>query len=149
LPREPFAAFFALSDEELASRGARRCIADKKPGFPCRVSLVDAEQGERVILLPYQYHDVASPYRASGPIYVREHAQQATPEINEIPDAIRRRLLSVRGYDHSGFMIDCEVTEGRELQEKIDRFFADSRVAYLHLHNARPGCYSCRVDRIP
>jgi hypothetical protein len=52
LPVEPFASFFRLSDAELMQRGARRCVADKKPGFPCRVSLVDAEPGERVILLP-------------------------------------------------------------------------------------------------
>jgi hypothetical protein len=33
------------------------------------------------------------------------------------------------------------------LEEVIARFFADPQVAYLHLHNARPGCYNCRVDR--
>ena len=30
---------------------------------------------------------------------------------------------------------------------QVDRFFGDPRVRYLHLHNARPGCYNCRVDR--
>jgi hypothetical protein len=148
LPAEPFAAFFKMDDEQLATHGARRQIADAKPGYPCRVSLVDAEPGERLILLPYQHHDVASPYRSSGPIYVRENAKQAEPKTNEVPDAIRRRLLSIRAYDANGFMLDAEVAEGRELEDKISGYFADSRVAYLHLHNARPGCYSCRVDRV-
>jgi hypothetical protein len=97
--------------------------------------------------LPHRHHDVASPYRAAGPIYVREQAERAQPAVNEVPDAVRRRLLSVRAYDHAGFMVDADVTEGSELEGAIDRFFADPKVAYLHVHNARPGCYSCRVDR--
>lgn len=42
LSREQFQEFFELDDGELAARGARRYVADKKPGFPCRVSLIDA-----------------------------------------------------------------------------------------------------------
>jgi len=26
--------------------------------------------------------------------------------------------------------------------------FADPKIAYAHLHNARPGCYSCRAERV-
>jgi hypothetical protein len=147
LPIEAFTPLFGMDDAELSRHSARWCVADAKPGFPCRVSLVDAEPGERLILAPFQHHDVASPYRASGPIYVREHATRSSPAVNEVPDSVRRRLLSVRAYNADGFLIDAEVTEGRELEGTIDRFFADPSVAYLHLHNARPGCYSCRVDR--
>ena len=43
--------------------------------------------------------------------------------------------------------IGAEVAQGSELEAHIDRYFADPRVRYLHLHNARPGCYNCRVDR--
>jgi hypothetical protein len=148
LPFAPFAPLFELDDADLARRAARRCVADAKPGYPCRVSLVDAEPGERLLLLPYTHHDVASPYRASGPIYVREQAREFETAINEVPESVRRRLLSVRAYDGSGFMTDAEVTEGRDLEEAVGRFFADARVSYLHLHNARPGCYNCRVDRV-
>jgi hypothetical protein len=110
--------------------------------------LKDAEPGERVILLPYTYHDVASPYRASGPIFVREQAEQTEFGVNEIPELLRSRLLSVRAYDGDGFMIAAEVVDGQQIEEPIGRFFADAKVAYLHVHNARPGCYSCRVDRV-
>jgi len=148
LPLESFAPLFGLDDAGLARHGARRCVADHKPGYPCRVSLIDAEPGERVLVFPFTFHDVASPYRASGPIYVRERAEQARPNVNEVPEVVRGRLLSVRAYDSAGFMLHAEVTEGRALEEAIDRFFADECVAYLHLHNAKPGCYSCRVDRV-
>ena len=148
LASEPFASFFAMDDGELSKHGARRMVADKKPGFPCRVSLKDAEVGERVLLLPHAHHDVESPYRSSGPIFVRENAKPAELAVNELPPVIWHRLLSVRGYDSAGFMLAAEVLEGKEaVEQQIRRMFADPRILYLHIHNARPGCYSCRVDR--
>jgi hypothetical protein len=147
LPLDAFAPFFALSDAELAARGMRRMIAESKPGFPCRVSLVDAEVGERVLLLPYAHHAGPGPYRASGPVFAREAARQAQLGVNEVPESVRSRLLSVRGYDREGIMVGSDVTEGRSLEGVVSRLFSEERVDYLHLHNARAGCYSCRVDR--
>ena len=148
LPLEQFKELFPLSDAQLAERGARRYIADEKPGFPCRVSLVDAEIGESVILLAFTHHDVASPYRASGPIFVREQAEEARLDVNEVPEVVRRRLMSIRAYDGTGMMIAADITEGTNLEQRIERFFANDRVAYLHLHNAKPGCYSCFVEPV-
>ena len=147
LAMEPFSGLFKLSDEELRSQKAIRCIADSKPGFPCRVSLVDAEPGETVILLPYVHHQVDSPYRSSGPIYVRENAKEAKLTVNELPEVVKNRLLSVRAYSKDSHMLGSAVVEGSNLISQISEFFADDTVAYLHLHNARPGCFSCRVDR--
>jgi len=148
LSLDQFAPFFTMDDAELSQRGARLMIADHKPGFPCRVSLKDAEVGERVLLLPHAHHDVDSPYRSSGPIFVRENACQAELAVNELPQVVWHRLLSVRGYDSAGFMLASEVLEGKDAAlQQIRRMFADPKIAYLHIHNARPGCFSCRVDR--
>ncbi len=147
LPIEEFESLLLLSDEVLQACGAKRMVADKNPGFPCRVSLVNAEPGETVLLLPFTHHDVASPYRASGPIFVRADAQMAKPAINEIPEMFRSRLLSIRAYDGDAMMVGSEVIEGHELEEHISRFFDDLSVKYLHLHSARPGCFNCRVER--
>lgn len=147
LARERFDPLRALDDAGLRERGIRRLRADGKPGFPCRVSLVDAEIGEEVWLLPFTHHDVATPYRSSGPIFVRVDATTARPEVNEVPAMFRTRLLSIRAYDADAMMIASEVAEGRELEDAIDRAFSDPRVATLHLHNARPGCFNCRVER--
>ena len=148
LPLSQFQHLFALSDSELAARGMRRVVADERPGFPCRVSLVDAEPGETLILLNHVHHDVNGPYRGSGPIYVRERATTALPAPGHVPTLVRRRLLSVRAYDSAGMLRKAEVVEGRELPALVAGMFADADVAYLHVHNARPGCYSCRIDRI-
>ena len=144
---EPFAHLFELTDAELRSRGMRRTIADAKPGFPCRISLEDAGIGESVLLLPHTHHPVAGPYRASGPIFVREGARPAAPAVNEVPDSVRTRFLSVRAYDSEGMMVASDATEGEKLEAVVTSLFADPRAAYLHVHNARAGCYSCRIDR--
>ena len=147
LPIKRFESILRQSDEELLSIGARRMVADEKPGYPCRVSLVDAEPGEEVLLLPFTHHDVASPYRASGPIFVRVNATTTKLQMNEIPSMLRSRLLSIRAYDSAGMMRGADIVEGNKLEEHISRMFADERVEYLHLHNARPGCYNCEVRR--
>src|SRR5271156_2349815 len=95
----PFAALLALDDADLTARGMRRMIADEKPGFPCRVSLEDAEPGERLILLPFEHHPAHSPYRAAGPIFVRETARATYDQSGALPPVLRSRLLSVRAYD--------------------------------------------------
>ena len=148
LPSEPFAALFDLPEAELNARGILRQTVTAHPGTPCRVSLVDAAVGETVLLLPYEHQAApGSPYRSGGAIFVRQGARQAEPAINEVPGSVRRRLLSVRAYNATGLMVNADVTEGTALEAVVTHLFADPSVAYLHLHNARPGCYNCRVDR--
>lgn len=148
LPAAEFQPLFALTDAELAERGIVSRIVDEYPGFPCRVSLQDAEPGERVLLLNYEHLAVASPYRASHAIYVREKAVEARPAVNEVPEVLRRRLLSLRAYDSAGMMRHADVIEGKAAVPVIERMLADPKVAYLHVHNAKPGCFAARIDRI-
>jgi hypothetical protein len=143
-----FAPFFSLEEKELAARGARRMRVDAKPGFPCRVTLADAEISETVILLPFVHHDVDSPYRASGPIFVRENASDVDLDVGEIPKVVSSRIMSVRAFDKNAMMLDGSVVRGSEIGAHIEKLFADEKVAYLHLHNAGAGCYSCKVERV-
>ena len=148
LQKEAFAPLFAQTDEALAVQGIRRVVADAQPGYPCRVSLADAAPGERLLLLPFTHQPAAGPYYASGPIFVREGVEQAVPAVGEVPLAVRRRLLSVRAYDAAGLMVGAAVCEGAELEAQVGRFFARDEAAYLHLHNAGPGCFACRAERV-
>lgn len=143
-----FAHLFACSDAELAAAGARRVIADG-PGYPCRVSLVDAPAGDELVLCHHVHHDVASPYRGGGPIYVRRAATRAARHVDELPPALATRLLSVRAYDAAGELHDADIVPGAELSARTAGWFADPAVAYLHAHNARPGCFAARIDRHP
>ena len=152
LPVEPFTRFFTMTDEELLAHGARRVVGrpeDAPLMQPCRVSLRDAEPGEVSILLNYPHHITpTSPYRASGPIFVREGVNETASFVNHVPEQQRKRLLSVRAYDAAGIMVDAEVAVGTELEALIERMFDRDDVAFLHAHNAKRGCYSCRVDRL-
>lgn len=147
LPLNPFSPLFAMSDEELARQGAVRVTADKQPGFPCRVSLQDAAVGEKLILLNYEHLPVASPYRSRHAIYVRESATEAHLEVDEVPHQLRTRLLSVRAFDSQGMMKGAEVAPGTAVENLIEQMFSNPAIAFLHVHNAKPGCYAARIDR--
>ena len=147
LPINYFVHMFKLPSLDLSQLGAQRLIADARPGFPCRVSLADAKIGENIIALPFLHHDTTSPYRASGPIFVREKAKEAKLAPGEIPIMLRNRLLSIRAYNTQAMMIAAEVVEGNEIEYQLAHLFADPQTAYLHIHNARPGCYNCLVTR--
>lgn len=147
LSNENFTTLFSLNEVELAARGARRMTVEAHPGYPCRVSLRDALVGEEVILTHYNHHQSYSPYQAAGPIFVREFAQTARPEVNEIPLMFHHRLLSVRAYDEAAMMKGARVVEGNVLEESIRKFFSNDSISYLQIHNAAPGCFNCSVRR--
>jgi len=147
LAASEFSGLFGLSDAELAARNACRVVADRHPGFPCRVSLVDAQPGERLLLVNYEHLPVTSPYRSRYAIYVRENASEAQLGVNEIPQVLQHRLLSLRAFDAAGMLLDADVVEGAALVPALERLLAPPQVAYLHVHNARPGCFAARVDR--
>lgn len=117
------------------------------PGYPCRVSLLDAVVGENVLLLNYELQSQPTPYRSSHAIFVREYACQATPEKNEIPKMSRHRLSSLRTFDNSGMMIGAEVVEGSQLGTQIEQMLGSCAADYLHIHNAKLGCYAAFVRR--
>jgi hypothetical protein len=147
LPGAPFAPLFSLADAELARRNIVRRTADSSPGFPCRVSLVDAEPGETLLLLNFEHLAVATPYRSRHAIYVREYAEDARVAVDVVPEVLRRRLLSLRAFDGQGMLLDADIVDGREIEGLIERMFELREAQYVHVHNAKPGCYAARVDR--
>ena len=148
LPLAPFQPLFVLDDDALMKIGARRMVADAPHAAPCRVSLADAEPGERLILLNHRHLDAAaSPYRSEGPIFVREAAVEAAPAVGEVPDMLARRLLSARAYDSDWMMTDADVVEGRDLAGRLAGWFADPAVSTIHLHTARRGCFLAASER--
>ena len=144
LPAEPFAHLFALSDNELAEHGAVREIAAGR--YPCRISLTDAEPGDTLILVNYLHQPANTPYRSRHAIYVRE-GETRYEAIDEVPEQLRRRTLSVRGFDDVGMITDADLVEGTELESLVERFFGNPRTRYLHVHFAKPGCYAALIER--
>jgi hypothetical protein len=131
----------------LAQHGVERVTVDAQPGYPCRVSLKDVDIGETVFLLNYEHLPHPSPFRSSHAIFVHEGSTQTFLEINRIPEMLRIRLLSVRAFDARGMMIDADIADGHHVEPVIDRMLSMESVDFLHLHNAKRGCFLARVDR--
>lgn len=148
LHHEAFEPMFALSDAQLLSLGAVRRFAAEASGFPCRVSLQDADVGDELLLLPFQHQSAASPYRASGRIFVRRGARQRTLPTGVVPPYVSKRLISLRAYDIDDMMIDASVGEGPSVAVQLDQLFCNRDVAYVHLNNAKRGCFSCLASRV-
>jgi hypothetical protein len=147
LSKSRFEQLFGLSDEELKAHGALRRTATKKPGFPCRVSLQDAEPGEEVLLVHFEHQSADTPFRSSHAVYVRPSAREARLKEGEVPELLRSRTLSVRAFASDGMMIDASIIEGSKVENEIERQLAQSATCYIHLHFAMPGCYIARADR--
>jgi hypothetical protein len=139
---------YGLSDEELAARGAIRYVVDQKPGYPDRVEMREGEIGETVLLVNHFSQLANNPYRASHAIFVREGAVAAYDAVDEVPEVMRGRLLSLRAFDQDDMMVDADVIDGVQIETTIERFFSNPAVSYIHVHNAKRGCYSGRVDRV-
>ena len=143
----PFAPLFLLDDAGLAARGMARRFADADHGFPSRVGLEDARRGDELLLLPYEHQPAHSPYRASGPVFVRRDARRRVLAPGEVPPYVAERLISLRAYDAAHLMVDAEVREGGAVGDWLENVFRRGEIAYVHLYNARRGCYSCLAER--
>lgn len=147
LPPARFEPLFAMTDGELKDIRACRVTADAKPGYPCRVSLADAEVGESLMLLNFEHQTGDSPFRSTHAIYVRENAKQAFPAVGTIPEDLTTRLVSIRAFDDKHHIVDADVVDGSLLSESIPSMLGNPEVSYIHLHNAKLGCFMAQVSR--
>ncbi len=147
LPAGRFAHLHTLNTEQLADHNALRVTVDKKPGFPCRVSLTDAEPGEEVLLVHYEHHSAATPFRAGHAVYIRPHATEAHLLPNQVPEQLRTRILSLRGFSQHGMLCEADLADGALLEPALEKLFSNPQVAYIHIHFAKPGCYAAIATR--
>ena len=147
LDENQFEHLFGAAKDVLDIHGVERMTVETRPGYPCRISLEDAAIGETVLLMNYEHLPVATPYRSAHAIFVREGATRAIIGPNEIPEMIRIRLLSVRAFDANGTMVDADVVDGTAVEPMIERMLSLPYVDFLHIHNAKRGCFIARVDR--
>jgi hypothetical protein len=141
----PYKPLFLLSDDELARRGIVRMTVTAKPSFPCRVSLIDRDIGESVLLINHVSHDASNPYRSSHAIFVAD-ADRAE-FIDEVPPVFADRVLSLRGFDADGMMADALLAQPGEADSAIRKLFDNPTIETVHAHNATRGCYSAKIER--
>jgi Protein of unknown function (DUF1203) len=44
-------------------------------------------------------------------------------------------------------MLDADLVAGAKIEPVIVQMFSNASVEYIHVHNAKRGCYSGRIDR--
>jgi uncharacterized protein DUF1203 len=57
-------------------------------------------------------------------IYIRR-GEETFDAIDEVPEQLRKRTLSVRGFDASGMMTGWEIVEGINVEAAIESQFAN------------------------
>jgi hypothetical protein len=144
---EAYRGLLGLDDAALALRNARRVTADSKPGFPCRVTLEDAEPGESLILMNHVSHDVPTPFRSAYAIYVRENATGSACYIDEPPPVFSGRALGLRGFDGDGMLRGASLAMPGEADVQIRALFDRPEIETIHAHNAAAGCFAARIVR--
>jgi hypothetical protein len=80
-------------------------------------------------------------------VFVLERPTRTFDAVDEIPEVLRHRTLSLRAFDPENMIVDADLVDGREAEALIARFFARPEVAFIHAHFARHGCFACRIDR--
>jgi hypothetical protein len=147
LAPEQFMELVGAHEEALIEQGARRVVADSPSGFPCRVTLSDAEPGTSLILLNFASHDVPTPFRTTYAIYVREDAEHAAAYEDEVPPVLRQRTLGLRGFDAQGMLRGALLAMPGEADRRIRELFEGPEIATIHAHNAAHGCFLARIER--
>jgi hypothetical protein len=147
LPCDAYAGLLGLTNAELAARHARRVIADSRPGFPCRVTLEDAEPGESLILFNHVSHDVPTPFRSAYAVYVREGAGRPACYVDEPPPVFAGRALGLRGFDSEGMLRSALLALPGEADARIRALFERPEIETIHAHNAAAGCFAAKIVR--
>lgn len=148
LDHRPFQHLFEKSERELAALGIQRRWAGETGGHPCRIGLSDPPSGSELLLLSHVHLPLHSPYHASGPIFVQRGVTRCVLPPGEVPAYVQRRTISLRAYDQAALMLAAEISAGSDVAARLDALFADPAVAFVQLHNAAHGCFSCQADRI-
>jgi hypothetical protein len=141
-----FESLFSMTDGELAERNAMRVTADSASGYPCRVSLENAEPGDELVLLNHVSHDVSTPFRTAYAIYVRRDVEPAS-YIDEAPAMLDTRTLGLRGFDDKGMLRGALLALPGEADTRIRELFDRDEIATIHAHNAAYGCFLARIER--
>ena len=119
--RPPRSSRCTRSRPTSSRRAASGAFAPRRiPAIRAASASLDAEPGDELLLLPFEHQPANSPYRASGPIYVKVGASQRTLAPGEVPESVRRRQISLRAYDADDMIVDAEVCDG-EVGRRRDR----------------------------
>lgn len=117
-------------------------------GEPCRDVLRRAREGEELILASFTPFAKAGPYKEFGPIFVLADASADEVRRDAVPaDGYLRERFVIRAYSKDEAIIDAALIGPADANATIERFFARTDTAFLHVRFPTYGCFACRIDR--
>jgi len=60
---------------------------------------------------------------------------------------MERRILSLRGFDSQDMLIEATLAQPGEAKKQILSLLGNDKVEFILAHNAKQGCFSCRIER--
>ncbi|WP_417621884.1 DUF1203 domain-containing protein [Parasphingorhabdus sp.] len=139
--------FAGASEAQLSALGAIRITATSKPGFPCRISLEDANVGDELILFHHISHNVDSPYRSAYAIFARTGLSEAAQYTDIVPPVFQGRSLGMRAFGRDALLKTASLAAPGYADGAIRALFELDEVGYIDVHNAAHGCFVARVER--
>ena len=121
-------------------------------GEPCRDVLRRARAGEELILASFTPFAKSGPYKEYGPIFVLANASDEDVRRDALPPAgtptnYLREQFVVRAYSSAEEIVDAQLVGAATFAETVEKFFASSDTAFLHVRFPTYGCFACRIDR--
>jgi hypothetical protein len=134
LAPEPFAPIFALTDEQLAERGIRRVVADRKPGFPAGSAWSMRRSASSFCCCRIATSRRIHRTRHRGPIFIRSGARQRVADPSEVP-AVRHGAPDVRARATTSATSSSMPRSARvgRCGDRSGGCSKDAQVRYIHL----------------
>ena len=127
----------------------KRVIAEG--GEPCRDVLRRANKGEELTLASFSPFQKPGPYHEYGPVFVLANESTETIDRTAVPAGedgnYLQQRFAIRAYSENEEILDAALVEPDAAQETVDRFFARTDTAFLHVRFPSYGCFACRLDR--
>ena len=115
---------------------------------PCRHCLRTFDIGnERRILFTYDPFHGLEPFPLPGPVFVHEEPCERYPEDGGFPEDLRAHPLTLNAYGRGRRVIAQLRIDDGQVEDVLERLFADPAVAYVHVRDTAAGCYDLRVER--
>lgn len=114
---------------------------------PCRLCLRTFTEGvEERILFTYQPFSDPASVPAPGPVFIHSGSCERY-EAPAVPPDFHRLPLLFEAYQVGGELLGRERVGDRSPEAVLERLFAGTGAAYVHIRNAEAGCFMARVDR--
>lgn len=115
---------------------------------PCRLCLRTFDVGveERILFTLDPFYGIEK-LPLPGPVFI--HAEECIRyrEESGFPDDLRVHPLTLEGYAKGRRLLAQVYVEDGNIEDPLDRMFANAEVEYVHVRDTHAGCYDLRVER--